>query len=265
MEQRPHVRSSEPEPAPGRAEAAAPRCTARPPRPWAPRSTRRYISRTPGSPGVARRLRSAPARSAPEYRASACAVPAASSRTRGTAAPGSRGTAPDVATQQARTSIGEHERDPLRRVARVHRQVRRPRLQHRQQRGDHLRRPRSIATATTVSGPAPAAASTRASRFARSFSSRVTSPHPPRSPPPPHPATRAARASNSSGTVPAGTGATGLIPPASTCARSASPSTCTCAQRGGRGRAPARRPGRQAACAAARTAAAGQPAPPHRR
>ena len=34
-----------------------------------------------------------------------------------------------------RARIGQHERDPLRRVPRIHRQVRRPRLRHRQHRG----------------------------------------------------------------------------------------------------------------------------------
>ena len=85
-----------------------------------------------------------------------------------------------------RPGIGQHERDPLRRQPRVHRQVRSPGLPHRQQRRHQLRAPRQH-TPTTVSGPAPSPARYPASRPARASSSAYDI-APPRTPPPPHPA-----------------------------------------------------------------------------
>ena len=89
-----------------------------------------------------------------------------------------------------RAGISQHERQPRRRVARIHRQVRRPRLPHRQQRGHQLRADRSRHHRHhRLRARARAPASSRASRPARRVQLPVTDTPRPRTPPRPHPGT----------------------------------------------------------------------------
>ena len=119
--------------------------------------------------------------------------------------------------------------EPLRRIARVERQVRRARLPHPQQRGHQLRADRS-STPHHRLGPAPRAGRSPRQpprpRLQLPVTDTITAHHRHRIRAPPPPAQRSAPAPS-----PPAPAAAVSFHPATTCARSAASSTCTCCSR----------------------------------